>query len=560
MRKSAVISAVLQVLTGSAALLWLLWYFVPAALWVSVLSTLLILLVACRMLWMRCRRASAPEGGVPVMELSLADAQGPIVLVCGDGVEALFPDQPMRKTAQGCWIKVDNVSALNDVVRSIRSLQPRQVGQLCVMYACLPDSHQDEGVLRASVKALRQQIRKLHSQIGFDLPVVLSSQFSGPETPWVIVRDTQAIVCPVDESVLALEEWQQVANNITTLPVLSQAFGFLRDVILDELTKADRLCAPIYPFAVALRMGIAGGDDDSLWSKRLFARTYLQFSSTAERTNRGGLFADALLPMLSPFALPAQGGQGTRRTVWVLLFCALAAVCFSVKNNHDLIQRVGVNLARWHAIPMDHYAPKAQALASLKHDALLLERWQRQGEPLDYALGMYPGQRLWLVLQQAIDTYVPPPPPPPPVVKEAPKTVRLDSLSLFDTGKSVLKPGSLKMLVNALVDIKARPGWLIVVAGHTDSTGDAQANQQLSLKRAEALRDWMLQTSDVSPTCFAVQGYGATRPIASNDTPDGRALNRRVEISLVPQADACLAADTQPASGTDVGTTPSKEK
>lgn len=107
------------------------------------------------------------------------------------------------------------------------------------------------------------------------------------------------------------------------------------------------------------------------------------------------------------------------------------------------------------------------------------------------------------------------------------------------------------MLVNALVDIKARPGWLIVVAGHTDSTGNAQANQQLSLKRAEALRDWMLSTSDVSPTCFAVQGFGASRPMATNDTPEGRALNRRVEISLVPQADACLAAATRTSSQDD---------
>jgi outer membrane protein OmpA-like peptidoglycan-associated protein len=560
MRKSAVIPGVLPVIAGSSALLWLLWYFVPTAIAVRALCTLAIVLVACRVLWLRCRRPAAPESSEPVIALPLADAQGPIVLVCGDGLEALFPEQPVRNTAQGCWIKVSDISALPDVVRAIRSRQPRQVGQLCVMYTCLPDDHPDEGVLRAPIKTLRQQIGKLHSLIGFDLPLVLSGQFSGPDTPWVIVRGSQAFVCPAGESMIAAQAWQQAQDNLPLLPVLSQAFNFMRDVIVDELTKADRLCPAIYPFAVALHTGASGADGDSLWSQRLFARTCLHFSPMAARTQRGR-FADALLPLLSAVALPMQGGQATRRTVWILLCCALAAIGFSVRNNGELIHRVGGNLARWQAIPMDHYAPKAQSLLSLKQDALLLERWQRQGEPLKYALGMYPGQRLWLVLQQAIDTYIPPPPPPPApsVAKDSPKIVRLDSLSLFDTGKAVLKPGSLKMLVTALVDIKARPGWLIVVAGHTDSTGNALANQQLSLTRADALRDWMLSTSDVSPTCFAVQGFGASRPIATNDTPAGRALNRRVEISLVPQADACQAAATRTSSQDD-DTTVSSDK
>jgi outer membrane protein OmpA-like peptidoglycan-associated protein len=58
-------------------------------------------------------------------------------------------------------------------------------------------------------------------------------------------------------------------------------------------------------------------------------------------------------------------------------------------------------------------------------------------KPLRYSLGYYPGQRLWLALQQAIDTWTPPPAPEP---KPVPKIVRLDSMSLFDSGKSVLKP------------------------------------------------------------------------------------------------------------------------
>lgn len=138
-------------------------------------------------------------------------------------------------------------------------------------------------------------------------------------------------------------------------------------------------------------------------------------------------------------------------------------------------------------------------------------------------------------------------------MEPVPKIIRLDSMSLFDTGKWALKPASTKLLVNSLVGIKAKPGWLIVVAGHTDSTGDDPSNRVLSLKRAESVRDWMRDTGDVPESCFAVQGYGESRPVATNDTAEGRALNRRVEISLVPQANACRAPGTTHASSQDDG-------
>ena len=230
--------------------------------------------------------------------------------------------------------------------------------------------------------------------------------------------------------------------------------------------------------------------------------------------------------------------------VLLLCVCVLAAVGFSASNNRHLIRQIAVDLQRWHAIPMDHYLPKSQSLAVLKQHALLLERWQRQGEPVNFSLGYYSGQRLWLVLQQAIDTYIPQPAPPPaPLEKPATKRVRLDSLSLFDSGKAVLKPGSSKVLVNALVGIKARPGWLIVVSGHTDNTGGALLNQKLSLQRAQAVRNWMQETGDIAASCFAVQGFGDSRPMASNATAEGRARNRRVEITLLPQPDVCREAD-----------------
>nr|WP_225911453.1 OmpA family protein [Pseudomonas lactucae] len=122
----------------------------------------------------------------------------------------------------------------------------------------------------------------------------------------------------------------------------------------------------------------------------------------------------------------------------------------------------------------------------------------------------------------------------------------MDSLSLFATGSAQLKPGSTKILINALVDIKAQPGWLIVIAGHTDATGDPQNNLRLSRARAAAVHAWMQQMGGIPDSCFAVQGFGASQPIARNDTEAGRAANRRVDIRLVPEAGACALSTAGP--------------
>lgn len=123
-----------------------------------------------------------------------------------------------------------------------------------------------------------------------------------------------------------------------------------------------------------------------------------------------------------------------------------------------------------------------------------------------------------------------------------PDPIRLDSLSLFDAGSAELKSGSTKVLINALVGIKAQPGWLIVIAGHTDASGDAQQNLHLSHARASAVRDWMQRMGDIADSCFAVQGLAASQPVASNESETGRMANRRVDINLVPQAGACAQA------------------
>ncbi len=236
------------------------------------------------------------------------------------------------------------------------------------------------------------------------------------------------------------------------------------------------------------------------------------------------------------------------------VFLALAMLA-SFINNQRLVRSVGDHLAVYHRLSGTPPEPKQQAQQRLRADSRLLDDWLRRGEPLRYGLGLYQGMRLIPPVEAAINSWTPPPPLRPVIKKivQGPQAVRLDSMSLFDTGKWALKPASTKLLVNSLVGIKAKPGWLIVVAGHTDSTGDDPSNQVLSLKRAESVRDWMRDTGDVPESCFAVQGYGESRPVATNDTAEGRELNRRVEISLVPQANACQAPGKTHASSQDDG-------
>ncbi|MGP0011421.1 OmpA family protein [Pseudomonas sp.] len=228
--------------------------------------------------------------------------------------------------------------------------------------------------------------------------------------------------------------------------------------------------------------------------------------------------------------------------LWLFALASLVALASSAWQNTLLARQVSDDLRRYTSISLaerrsqPEFALREQAVSVLRQDAQRLDRYYRHGEPLALGLGLYRGEHLRGPLLAAITNHRPPLAQRP---VQVPKPVRLDSLSLFGAGSAELKPDSTKVLINALVDIKAQPGWLIVIAGHTDATGNAEHNLKLSRARAAAVHDWMQRMGDIPDSCFAVQGFGASQPIASNDTEAGRAANRRVDIRLVPEVGAC---------------------
>ncbi|MFQ5914498.1 MAG: OmpA family protein, partial [Nitrospinota bacterium] len=117
-----------------------------------------------------------------------------------------------------------------------------------------------------------------------------------------------------------------------------------------------------------------------------------------------------------------------------------------------------------------------------------------------------------------------------------PKGAKVDSRgcwvipgAFFDTDKSDIKPQFELELAEALAILKKNPKLRIEVQGHTDSRGSDAYNETLSENRARAAVEFFVRMG-LSRARFSVIGHGESRPIASNDTPEGRARNRRVEL------------------------------
>lgn len=105
---------------------------------------------------------------------------------------------------------------------------------------------------------------------------------------------------------------------------------------------------------------------------------------------------------------------------------------------------------------------------------------------------------------------------------------------LFDIDSAALKAGAHTEISRVARVLNEYPQTSIVVAGHTDSTGSEEHNQALSERRAQSVKNALIDQG-VSASRVTTVGYGETQPIASNYTPEGRQMNRRVVVTIAPQ-------------------------
>ena len=112
--------------------------------------------------------------------------------------------------------------------------------------------------------------------------------------------------------------------------------------------------------------------------------------------------------------------------------------------------------------------------------------------------------------------------------------IRLHGLN-FSVGKSTIEPNYFSLLTKAQQAIKTFPGSRVTVEGHTDSFGGDKTNQDISEARANAVREYLIANMALTPEEIKAVGFGERKPIASNETTEGRTKNRRIDIVIHPK-------------------------
>ena len=103
----------------------------------------------------------------------------------------------------------------------------------------------------------------------------------------------------------------------------------------------------------------------------------------------------------------------------------------------------------------------------------------------------------------------------------------------FPSGGAEILAQNFELLNKIISAIRQFPGSRLEISGHTDAIGDEDTNLPLSRKRAENIAKFLVEVGNIKSDNITTRGYGESRPVASNETPEGRAKNRRIEMMII---------------------------
>ncbi|WP_232446330.1 OmpA family protein [Burkholderia ubonensis] len=467
-----------------------------------------------------------------------------VIVVVGPYAAGLFPRDggrtTLRRDDRAVWLLADTPERLNDVMAQVKASRGRFPD--AALLPVVPEGD-DESVLRREFVQWRIALQAAYCHPECVLPCHVAvyaclgpGEDAATQVQWF--GDPLDVGVPrLDESIRLYDRLpairRQLASSRQTGAVVRSALGLSVFEWLDEAALLSLISALTNTSPFALQ-GVSLADvghtpiRPGAWTRWLIARTGLQPGVTKPVT--GPLpppLVHASARVAGRHAAPPPTGGEWPLASHVLLSSVVAlivAVAMSGWANYRIVERIAGDLSTYWNTPGDRITAKIDSFERVREARDEVVRNLRDGVPFGAGWGLYPGRALSARLDAALAAYQPPL-----------TTARIDSLSLFASGKATFSPESAhRELAHVLRLIRVNPDQRVLIEGHADSEGSPEANLQLSEARARAIRDWLVTVGGLPVTRFAIQGMGDIRPIADNRNEAGRALNRRVDISLIP--------------------------
>ncbi|MET3215384.1 UNVERIFIED_ORG: outer membrane protein OmpA-like peptidoglycan-associated protein [Burkholderia territorii] len=499
--------------------------------------------------WYERRRPVAAPAAAPADEIGSTVRELEVIVVVGPYAAALFPREAgratLRRDDRAVWLLADTPARLNDVMTQVKAARGRFPD--AALLPVVPEGD-DESVLRGEFAQWRIALQAAYCHPECVLPCHVAvyaclgpGNASTPQTRWF--GDPLGFSAPHVKDAIGLSDRlpairSQLAESRHAQAAVRGALGLAVFEWLDEAALLSSISAlsNTVPFAL---QGASLADIDhtpvrpGAWTRWLIARTGLQPRVTK--------------PVAGPLPLPCihasapvsadtdgrpSAPSSVNRRAWplashVLLSSVTAvtvAVAISGAVNYRLVERIADDLSAYWNTPAVRITASIDTFERLRAARAEVARHLRDGEPFGAGWGLYPGRALLPRVDVALAAYRPPL-----------TTLQIDSLSLFPSGKATFSSAhEHRELAHVLRLIRENPDQRVLIEGHADSEGSSDANLRLSEARARAIRDWLVVQGGLPATRFAIQGMGDIRPIADNRSEAGRALNRRVDVSLIP--------------------------
>lgn len=507
--------------------IWGIWaIYWPVKICLTIFTLLMSLLIAYR--YYRWQQRRTPDN------LNQLPKAKKIILMAGDNLsDWIEAGQPWRLFREALWLRVDQSAELCSVYQALNDQNQIPAGLFLILN---PEHYPHTAALEQNIAQWRQEIETLQGVFKRKIPVTLGIYtdladdqlaYWPPKIVNQISRQRSGVADYFRQLQRQLDALAAMsAEHQNHISYQSAASIYLSQLWLQRHVINNLLPDVAYRHALYLNACIWLNsyyvDEHAPWRLFEIETTGLVTSSRHHKPDGLHHLPPIEANMIRQHYL-GQGGKYLCYAIDALLLFFIAGSSYSYVNNHQWMKQIIANHQQYIALPEKQHNERLDAITDLKKIQQTLQHYQTYGEPASMGFGLYHATELLPVINDDINHFQ--------IARK--QVIRLDTTALFDVGQSKLKNDAKLSLQGLLTWIQANPNQRVLIDGYTDNTGDNESNKKLSLARAQAVRDWLVNASTFTAEHFTVQGYGASNPIATNDNGDGRSKNRRVEITLV---------------------------